>query len=111
MKFLAPLLLASTTTAFHLSMNSHRSPLAHQYKTITSQYNAGAGIRMAPPPGEPEPEVRSIICLVWTFWLCDVFLELTRKLVRNLLREYNNVRRDASSRGVFETQYNIISCA
>eukprot|EP00985_Skeletonema_marinoi_P031055 scaffold35788_cov183-Skeletonema_marinoi.AAC.1 len=65
MKFLlAACLLFAPTTAFQMSMNSHRSPLSHQYKSITSVHNSlisgnnGGMIRMAPPPGEPEPEPR-----------------------------------------------------
>ena len=64
MKFLLATLplLAATTSAFQLSMmnNGNRSPLSHQYKSITSVHNsimAGGGVRMSPPPGEPEPEV------------------------------------------------------
>eukprot|EP00984_Skeletonema_dohrnii_P021530 scaffold10783_cov133-Skeletonema_dohrnii-CCMP3373.AAC.7 len=60
MKFLlAACLLFAPTTAFQMSMN-HRSPLSHQYKSITSVHNSLISgnnmIRMAPPPGEPEPE-------------------------------------------------------
>jgi len=63
MKFfsLATLLLSTTSSAFQMSMNSsYRSPLSAQYKSITSIHNSmygNGGIRMAPPPGEPEPEV------------------------------------------------------
>lgn len=65
MKFLLATLLTAFTTsssAFQLSMNSNnlRSPLSQQYKSITSVHNSmlsGGGIRMSPPPGEPEPEV------------------------------------------------------
>jgi len=42
-----------------MNMNGGRSPLSHQYKSITSVHNSlmnGGGVRMA-PPGEPEPEV------------------------------------------------------
>jgi hypothetical protein len=65
MKLLS-LLLLPTASAFHLSMSGNRSPLSQQYKSITSIHNSmlsgssaivGSGVRMAPPPGEPEPEV------------------------------------------------------
>ena len=63
---------SSSSSAFSLSMNNaggQRSPLAAQYKSImsihrgiTSSSNVGYHYpRMAPPPGEPEPEVRIII--------------------------------------------------
>ncbi len=70
MKFLATALLAtlSTTSAFSLNMNMNgRSPLSHQYKSITSVHNSlmnGGGVRMAPPPGEPEPEVSFVDLIV-----------------------------------------------
>jgi len=50
------------SSAFSLTMNG-RSPLAAQYKSIMSIHrgitSGGSYPRMmAPPPGEPEPEVR-----------------------------------------------------
>ncbi|KAL7427156.1 hypothetical protein ACHAXM_000729 [Skeletonema potamos] len=54
----------TSTHAFQLSMNyynnnnNYRSPLSQQYKSITSIHNTlYGGVRMSPPPGEPEPEV------------------------------------------------------
>ena len=56
----------TSTHAFQLSMNyynnnnNYRSPLSQQYKSITSIHNTlygSGGVRMSPPPGEPEPEV------------------------------------------------------
>ena len=91
MKLLSLLLLPTTTiSAFNLSMNygnGNRSPLAQQYKSITSIHNsmlsAGSsgsivgnahnGVRMAPPPGEPEPEV-SFLCVY--FFICALFATL-----------------------------------
>lgn len=61
------LLCGSSVAAFStLRMNmNNRSPLANQYKSITSIHNSilsggGGIIRMAPPPGEPEPEVSNL---------------------------------------------------
>ena len=44
-----------------------RSKLSHQYKNIMSVHHGISG--MAPPPGEPEPEV-SYICL--DVYVCHV---------------------------------------
>jgi hypothetical protein len=74
MKLLSLLLLPTTISAFHLSMmnyGNNRSPLAQQYKSITSIHNSmlsaggvvGGGVRMA-PPGEPEPEVSFLFLFV-----------------------------------------------
>ena len=79
MKFLLATLplLATTTSAFQLSMmnNGNRSPLSHQYKSITSVHNsimAGGGVRMSPPPGEPEPEVSfHVVYLLLVVGVCD----------------------------------------
>ena len=78
---LATLLLPTCTSAFSMNMNGQRSPLAQQYKSITSIHNSmlsgsGSGIRMAPPPGEPEPEVR--------FFLIIICLKLHRHVVVRL---------------------------
>ena len=79
MKLLS-LLLPTTISAFQLSMNygNNRSPLAQQYKSITSIHNSmlsggvvGSGVRMAPPPGEPEPEVSFVLLF---FLTCALFM-------------------------------------
>ena len=70
--------LVGTSSAFSLSMNTggQRSPLAAQYKSImsihsgitsSSSYNNVGYPRMAPPPGEPEPEVRpsDVFCYIY----------------------------------------------
>ena len=54
--------IAVCSNSFSLSMNSSsggRSKLTQQYKNIMSIHNNN--IRMMPPPGEPEPEVRYYI--------------------------------------------------
>ena len=64
--------IAVCGTSFSLSMNSSsggRSKLTQQYKNIMSIHNNN--IRMMPPPGEPEPEVRYCIFLILSYvFLC-----------------------------------------
>ena len=64
--------IAVCGNSFSLSMNSSsggRSKLTQQYKNIMSIHNNN--IRMMPPPGEPEPEVRYCIFLILSYvFLC-----------------------------------------
>ena len=55
---------SSCSNAFNMNMNAGnggagRSKLSHQYKNIMSVHHGISG--MAPPPGEPEPEVSFFI--------------------------------------------------
>ncbi len=66
---LSAALLTGGASSFSLNMNG-RSPLSQQYKSIMSIHSGlttggmSSYPRMAPPPGEPEPEVRFIVMYI-----------------------------------------------
>lgn len=102
MKFLATALLTATlplTSAFSMNMNmagGGRSPLSHQYKTITSVHNSMMNGPMMAPPGEPEPEVSLIdfCCFkISCACVCEV-LVCVEQFVYNVYNYYIKKRGD-----------------